>query len=195
MDGIDQAIARWMADHRASPLTHASRFLEDLGSSLMFVGVAGLVGLGLIAVHRAWSAVPQVVVAVLVTGIVTRPLKEIFDRPRPSGDLTLTTLYEPAMPSSHAILTSSVVVAVLLAPWWKSVLWRRVATVAGVAGCVVVAAAMVYLGGHWVSDILVGWLLGVTIAAAVMIAWQRWIQPPQRVDANRHGVAPLSKGQ
>lgn len=173
---MDLAIARWIAEHRSAPLTSASRFLEDLGASPVVFAIVGLVGLGVIAALRLWSAVPQVLIAVFVTLVVTRPMKGWFDRPRPSGDLTLTTLYEPAMPSSHAVLTSSVATAVLLAPWWTSVLLRRIAAAVAIIGCVVVAAAMVYLGGHWVTDILVGWVLGISITAGVMLAWRRWQQ-------------------
>lgn len=183
MDGTDLAVAEWVAGHRTASVTSACRFLEQLGASPTFFGLLAVVSLAIVAVLKLWSSLPQVIAAVLVTGIVTRPLKEIFDRPRPSGDLTLSTLYEPAMPSSHAVLTSSVAVAVLLAPWWTSVLARRIATVVAVLGCVVIAAAMVYLGGHWVSDILVGWLLGISIASAVMLAWQRWLQPVTRTAA------------
>lgn len=177
---MDHAIAQWLADHRTAHLTSASRLLEDLGASPVVFATVGLLGLGVVSVLRLWSAVPQVLVAVFVTLVVTRPLKGWFDRPRPSGDLTLTTLYEPAMPSSHAVLTSSVATAVLLAPWWTSVLLRRIAAVVAIIGCVVVAAAMVYLGGHWVSDILVGWMLGIMITGGVMLAWQRWLQPTPR---------------
>lgn len=188
MDALDLAIARWVADHRASPLTSASRLLEDLGASPVVFAIVGLLGLGVVAALRLWAGLPQVVVAVLVTAVATRPLKGWFDRPRPSGDLTLTTLYEPAMPSSHAVMTSSVAVAVLLAPWWTSVALRRAVAAVAVVGCVVVAAAMVYLGGHWVSDILVGWLLGTAITAGVMLAWQRW-------PTDRRAVAPSGKGE
>lgn len=187
MDAVDLAIARWVADHRASPLTSASRLLEDLGTSPVVFAIIGLVSLGAVAALRLWAGLPQVVVAVLVTAVATRPLKGWFDRPRPSGDLTLTTLYEPAMPSSHAVMTSSVAVAVLMAPWWTSALLRKVFVAVAVVGCVVVAAAMVYLGGHWVSDILVGWLLGIGITGGVMLAWQRWLPDRRAVDAPYKG--------
>ena len=170
MDSFDLRIAEWVADHRIGALTQGSRLLEDLGTSPTFFAVVLLSGLAVVAYRRAWAGLPSVAVSLLVTLAVTAPLKDVFDRPRPPADLALTTLYESSMPSSHAILTSACVTAVVMAPWWTSVRWQRIVAWAGVLACVVTAAAMVYLGGHWVTDVLVGWLLGSGLAAAVSAA-------------------------
>jgi membrane-associated phospholipid phosphatase len=181
---IDEAIARWIAEHRTDWLTDVCELLQAAGLSAAFMATMALIGVGFIAVHGTWHTVPQILVATITTGIMTRPLKGWIDRPRPSGDLTITTLYEPAMPSSHALLTASVVTAIVLAPWWTSTTWRRVTAALGIFGCVVVAAAMMYLGGHWLSDILVGWVLGAGITAVIMLAWQ-WRAARTSVTAGR----------
>jgi len=173
MDKPDLAVARWVADHRSDPVTHACRLLEDLAGSPPFFAAVLLVGLVAVGRHRAWSALPGVVVALLVTIVATAPLKDLVDRPRPPAELALTSIDGSAMPSSHAIYTSAAVVSVVMASWWTSQRARRAVALVGVAGCLVVAAAMVYLGGHWVSDVLVGWLLGAGISGAVMLGWQR----------------------
>ena len=74
------------------------------------------------------------------------------------------------MPSSHALITSAIVVAVVMADWWTSDRLRRAALVVGVVGCLMVGAAMVYMGAHWVTDVLVGWALGVGLTWALMRA-------------------------
>jgi membrane-associated phospholipid phosphatase len=173
MDSFDLRVAEWVADHRSAPLTHASRFLEHLGTSPGFFTIVLLTGLTLVAVRHAWAGLPSAAVALLTALAVTSPLKDVFDRPRPPADLAITTLHESSMPSSHAILTSACVTAVVMAPWWTSVRWQRIVACAGAAGCLVSAAAMVYLGGHWVTDVVVGWLLGSGITAAVMTLWRR----------------------
>jgi undecaprenyl-diphosphatase len=172
MDWFDLRVAEWVADHRVAPLTSASRFLEDLGTSPGFFTIVLIVGLVIVGVRRAWSGLPSAATSLLATLAVTLPLKNVFDRPRPPADLAITTLHESAMPSSHAILTSACVTAVVMAPWWTSVRWRRAVAVIGIVGCVVSAAAMVYLGGHWVTDVLVGWLLGAGVTAALMRLWR-----------------------
>ena len=172
MDRFDLHIAEWVADHRTGPLTSLSRTLEDLGTSPGFFTIVLVVGLVLVGVRRAWVGLPSAGTAVLGTLALTFPLKDVFDRPRPPADLAITTLHESSMPSSHAILTSACVTAVVLAPWWTSAFWRRLVLWIGVAGCVISADAMVYLGGHWVTDVLVGWVLGAGVTAAVMWLWR-----------------------
>lgn len=180
MGSVDLEVAEWMADHRNDTVTRVSRFLEDLGLSPLFFLVVAMVGLVVVAVLRLWSYLPAVATSLIVTAVVTSPLKELFDRPRPPAELALTTLYEPAMPSSHAILTSSIVVAIVMAPWWTSRAARLTVAVLGALGCVVVAATMIYLGGHWLTDVLVGWALGIVLTGSIMWLWQRWGLPGAR---------------
>lgn len=175
MGSLDLEIARWIADHRTAGLTRLCRGLEDIGTSSWVFLVLAAGSLALIVRFRVWTSLLGVGTSLFVTGLLTVPLKAIVDRPRPPAELALTTLAGPSMPSTHAILTSALVTAVVLAPWWTSAAWRRATAVVGVLGCVITGGAMVYLGGHWVSDVLVGWLLGAGITAAGMIGWGlRW---------------------
>ena len=119
------------------------------------------------------AGVARVVIAIGVTFTVTAPFKEWVDRPRPPYDLAISHLSGPAMPSSHAILTSTIATAIVMAPWWTSRGLRVAAAALGAAGCLLAGVAMVYLGGHWLSDVLVGWALGVGITAGLMVLLKR----------------------
>jgi membrane-associated phospholipid phosphatase len=164
---VDLEVARWLADHRSDPLTQVCRALEDLGTSPAFFLVVGLIGLAVVAALRLWGGLPRVMAALFVAVLVCGQLKQLIDRPRPAADLALTMLSGPSMPSSHAVFTSAAVTGVLLAPWWTSARLHRLAAVVGMTGCVISGTAMIYLGGHWLSDVLIGWLLGAGIAFAV----------------------------
>jgi undecaprenyl-diphosphatase len=170
---VDVEVARWCAEHRSDLATDIFRFLEDVGESPLFFIAAGIVALAVVLVLHLRTGLARVVIAMAVTLTATGPLKSWIDRPRPPYDLAITHLSGPAMPSSHAIFTSTVVVAVVMAPWWTSRRLRVAAAVLGGAGCVLAGVAMIYLGGHWLSDVLVGWALGIGITAASMVLLKR----------------------
>jgi len=170
---VDIEVARWCAEHRSSTATDVFQLLEDVGESLWFFVACGIVAVALVLLLRIRSGLLRAVIAVSVTLSVTGPLKSWIDRPRPPYDLAITHLSGPAMPSSHAIFTSTLVVAVVMGPWWTSRRLQVAAAVLGAVGCVVAAVAMIYLGGHWLSDVLVGWALGVGITAGMMLLLKR----------------------
>jgi membrane-associated phospholipid phosphatase len=81
-------------------------------------------------------------------------------------------------PSGHA--TTAVVVGgclVLLAAPALSVARRRVAWCAMVGYAVLVGVSRLYLRQHWLSDVLVGWLLGTAIVCVLAVAF---FAPPTR---------------
>ncbi|MCW2826253.1 MAG: hypothetical protein JWQ91_3170, partial [Aeromicrobium sp.] len=60
---VDLGLARWVADHRAAPVTDMCRSLEDLGRSPLFFGVVALAVLVVVAVRREWGALGRVATA------------------------------------------------------------------------------------------------------------------------------------
>ena len=92
-----------------------------------------------------WRPMIQVVLVLAAVSVLTGWLKPAIGRPRPPADLALTQVTGAAMPSSHALITSAIVVAVVMADWWASARLRR-ALFVGVVGCLLVGAAMVYSG-------------------------------------------------
>ena len=173
MDGFDLEIARWMADHRSEPVTQVARALEDLGTNHGVFTLVALAVLLVVGILRLWWGLLSVFLAWFAALVVMAPLKDVFDRPRPPADLAITTLGSSSFPSTHAIITSAAVVAVLMARWWTSPRMHRIAAWLGAILVVGSGAAMVYLGGHWTTDVLAGWFIGVTVSGGFMLLWRR----------------------
>ena len=107
----------------------------------------------------------RALVGTLVAGAVTTALKWLFRRQRPPGEGRgfYTHFDRHAFPSGHAGRSACMVVLLLplLPPWGFGLLpWAAL-----------VGLARVALQVHFVSDILGGWVVGVSVGAALLLAF------------------------
>lgn len=106
-------------------------------------------------------------VALVAVGatVVQQGMKTLVGRERPVWSDPVDSAQYLAYPSGHA-LTATVVCGLLLwllphpAPAWAPIAWAVAAV--SVLG---VGFTRVYLGVHWLSDVVAGWLLGVALVA------------------------------
>ncbi|MFI0773929.1 phosphatase PAP2 family protein [Streptomyces sp. NPDC021212] len=95
-------------------------------------------------------------------------VKALLDRPRPHWANPVDSAHYAAFPSGHA-LTATVTFGLLL---WMLKLhgapapWQRLATAVAAVSVLGVGVTRLYLGVHWPTDVLGGWLLG-----AALVAW------------------------
>ena len=165
---VDDTVAQWCADHRIAVLDTTTIWLADLSGMLGVLALAAVVWVSFAVWFGGWRPMLQVVLVLASVSLLTGWMKPVIDRPRPPADLALTQVTGSAMPSSHALITSAIVVAVVMADWWGTARLRRVVLAIGVVGCLLIGAAMVYMGAHWPSDVLVGWALGVGLTWPLM---------------------------
>jgi len=104
-------------------------------------------------------------------------LKFLYDRPRPDSVLPPIHAYSASFPSGHTtestaiFLTVATVIASLEAKHNTKILTYTAATFVIVA----IGFSRVYLGMHWPTDVLGGWVLG---AAWALAAWTALRQKP-----------------
>ena len=118
---------------------------------------------------------------VLMTGLsppIYSSLKLVVNRPRPTPDLVRVFQAEPgnSFPSGHAFL--AIVFWGLLAYFALTRLQRRSLRVLTLSGFLViillVGASRVYLGAHWPSDVLGGYVVGALLLTALVWLDRRW---------------------
>jgi len=147
---------------RGSPIIEeALRDLTALGGFAILGGLILSATIFLLLLDRRRQAIFLVVT--VVTGVLlTMLLKAGFDRPRPDlvpyGSHVLTASF----PSGHS--ASAAVIYLTLASLLTPALRRRRVRVFVVAAAIVTTLAVgfsrVYLGVHWPSDVVAGWLVG-----------------------------------
>ncbi|VAW78677.1 DedA protein [hydrothermal vent metagenome] len=155
--------------------------ITELGDSEVLYGFTALLGLWLVW-RRDWRMALHWVVTVAAVASLTWTLKLYTAVPRPP--LLDTSTLSFAFPSMHASLSVAVFgfLAVAIARELRSN-WHWVPYSIAVFLVVAISFSRVYLGVHWLSDILAGWSLGLIWVATMGIAYRHHPAPaiPARI--------------
>lgn len=167
LDGIDLSVLEFFASHRDPVFDLVPVTLGVAGTDVATMAVLQTLALVIALLTRAWRQLAAVVLAVGIAGVGVSALKDVIARPRPPADLTMLAGEGFAFPSTHAAFTSAAATAFVAVTAWRSRRARAVVTALLGAGVALVGFSMVYLGSHWASDVLVGWLIGVPLGAGI----------------------------
>ncbi|MGW7457563.1 phosphatase PAP2 family protein [Streptomyces sp. NPDC054797] len=163
----DEQVARDLHAHAVAHrgVTHAMRVLTDWVWDPWTMRALAALACVLLWRRGDRERALRVAVATVVAAAVQQGLKALVGRERPVWSDPVDSAHYAAYPSGHA-LTATVVCGLLLwllprpAPAWAPVAWAVAAV--SVLG---VGFTRIYLGVHWLSDVVAGWLLGVTLVA------------------------------
>jgi undecaprenyl-diphosphatase len=138
---------------------------------LVVVSVAGFLALQ----ERYRTAV--VVVMTAVSGeVLNAVMKQAFNRPRPSVVPHLRDVYTTSFPSGHAM--ESAIVYLTLGAILMRVAERRLTKLyclgIGVLLTALTGISRVYLGVHYPTDVVGGWIVGFAWASVCWLAAQRF---------------------
>ncbi|MFJ5997768.1 phosphatase PAP2 family protein [Streptomyces sp. NPDC092370] len=172
---IADTVHRWAVDEPA--LTQACRIFTDWvwdPWTMRLLSAAVVVWL-VVRVAARWTAV-WLALAVALGTLLQQGIKAVVDRPRPVWPDPVDSAHYSAFPSGHA-MTATVVCGLLL--WLlhrhgagRAV--RRSALAVAVVSVAGVGLTRIWLGVHWPSDVLGGWLLGTTVVALAVWVHRRW---------------------
>jgi undecaprenyl-diphosphatase len=170
----DPVVAAEAVASRTMVITPLAQVVTFLGSTVSI----GAMALALVA-WVGWRRRQRVLAMILAgsmaaSAALTVGLKLLLARPRPPAALVMGPVDTGfAFPSGHT-LNSTVFFGLLagLALTQMRTPGRKVAVVAlWLAASLAVAASRVYLGYHWMTDVMGGFGVGVGVLAATVIAW------------------------
>jgi undecaprenyl-diphosphatase len=159
---VDRPVNRFFLQHRDGALTPWMKALTLLGAEPVLIGLMIVVGLVWWLRSRTWRPLLLGVGAWGGAVVLSNTIKALIERPRPPALEWIGTASGSSFPSGHATGTVAVygVIATLLAaatPKWsrKVALWT-----AAVIVWLAVGTTRLYLGVHWLTDVLGGYALG-----------------------------------
>ncbi|MBI4331683.1 MAG: phosphatase PAP2 family protein [Chloroflexi bacterium] len=118
----------------------------------------------------------RLMVMFLLSSYLNAGLKDLFHQPRPfviDPGVQLVAESGYGLPSGHA--QSSVVVYGSISIWTNR-RWSRVAAIVLIALIALIGISRVYLGVHFPTDVLAGWVVGLTVLGLYLIAADRGVE-------------------
>jgi len=167
--GADPVVQRFLIEHRTGGLTDLFRVITRLGGPAVIISVSVVVTVLLVWRHHRVLAL-GLVLATVGTAILVAVVKLLVDRSRPPPINRLAAATGASFPSGH----SAEAIAFYGALAWIVVelVHDRRLRVLACAGAIVlglmVGFSRAYLGVHWTSDVVSGWLLGLAWLAATI---------------------------
>jgi len=171
LTALDAEIAQWLHRRTEVPLTRVVLVVTDLQSTVAIACYAAIAGVWF-AARRQWRELTTVAIAIGGGLLLNVLMKHAFQRARPTFDEPLLTLASYSFPSGH--VAASTVFYGLVVAWTfartKRGLWRALALVGALAMVVLVAFTRMYLGLHYLSDVVAAFAEGVAWLAISLSA-------------------------
>jgi membrane-associated phospholipid phosphatase len=167
---VDQPVALFFVGHREAWLTRLMQDLTNLGSVRVLVPVIVVVGVGWWLRRRSWRPLGLLAAAYVGADLAFNAVKELVHRPRPPATILLKPVAGPSFPSGHATQAMAVygllatLTAAATTSWaCKVTAWTLAVVITGT-----VAVSRLYLGAHWLTDVLGGLALGAAWLFALL---------------------------
>ncbi len=170
----DEAIADWFQQSDVPALGGYLAFVNALGNAWIRTALVAAVVVLLGLRHRGWEALLALYAFVPI--FANSLIKDLVERPRPSGELVnvTETVSGFSFPSGHTVSTSALFLVLFFA--MPAVVPHRLLRWLLQAGCVLMiisaGPARVYVGVHWPSDVVAGYLLAALVILPLLWAYR-----------------------
>ena len=165
---FDENVLRWIQTHRSPAMNSVMLEVTTLGSGMVLIMMVCVASVFLWLTKHHWS-VYILLMGVLGGQVMNRLLKGFFERPRPSVVEWVTEVSSKSFPSGHA-MTAMITygsVAYLVARLEPTRLLRRTTFIMAALFIIAIGVSRMYLGVHYPSDIIAGYLGGIAWLAFV----------------------------
>lgn len=191
----DVHVHDWVLTHRGSGATLFFATMSIVGGPGGIAVIAGIVTIALLIARRFRWAI-YLAVTVAGGGLLDMELKRYFARARPDVAAMLRHAHGYSFPSGHA-MGSTIAFGALAylasrsIPQWR---WKSAVIALAMTLILSISASRIYLGVHWVSDIVAGiaagavWVTSTTVAYEVLRRIRRLRGQLRLRSSNRDGA-------
>jgi membrane-associated phospholipid phosphatase len=171
---VDRALHSESIEVRSGALTTLAVIVTNVGNTVSMAVLATVVAAWCWYAGRRADAL-LAIGAMAGAYALFRALKVLLDRPRPPAADRLVDAANQSLPSGHATMSIVVMGTLVVLAWRGRTTATRAVLVAVTAVWVgAVGATRVYLGVHWFSDVIAGWLVGAAWLALCVALWSWW---------------------
>jgi membrane-associated phospholipid phosphatase len=171
----DQAILLEIHSTSQPILDRIALTITPLGVFYGVFPVATVIGTVLLY-QRRWRSLTYLLVTLLGSALINRTVKVWLHRDRPSLWETFKPHTDFSFPSGHAMSSMSLVAALVILTWGTR--WCKWAIGFGSIFVVTIAWTRLYLGVHFPSDILAGWMISLSWAIGVSLVIRPHLESP-----------------
>lgn len=170
---FDEATLLWINQHASPGFDSFFVAFTELGGLIVVTVVSALL-FGYFLYRKKYTKALLVAAGVGGAALMNIILKSIFDRPRPDLWEWLVVETHFSFPSGHATASMALAI-VVVALLWKTK-WRIASMIGAAMYILSIGFSRLYLGVHYPTDILGGWLLGaawVLLVIGVIFAFRQ----------------------
>jgi membrane-associated phospholipid phosphatase len=179
---VDEHVAQWLHGQATPVLTQVMRTVSKLHNTMAMI-IMTLVFAAVLIAKRHWWWLVSLILAVPGGMLLNVSLKHAFQRARPSFDLPLVSLHTYSFPSGHTV-TSTLFYGILAAFIISATTSRTArvwAVLAAFSMVILVAFSRLYLGAHYLSDVLAAMAVGLAWLALCLTGMHAYTsRPPSR---------------
>ncbi len=154
--------------------------METIAAAGTSIGAAAAVGFALLATFALRGTRPAMfLLAVAAVGVLVRTvLKTAIARPRPTEELVrvMDIRDSYSFPSGHVMFYVVLLGALYFLLISRGLSGRtiRLAQAAIAVALVLTGISRIYLGVHWLSDVVAGYVFGAVLVVLAAWVWRRW---------------------
>jgi membrane-associated phospholipid phosphatase len=173
---LDPLFGTWLVARTTLPGDQIFALVTFLGNALIISAGTGLIGFWLVR-KKNWKKLHLLFFAVTGGALLNLALKNIFQRTRPAIPGAYMTETGFSFPSGHSMISLVFygMVAYLALSYVKSKKWKAFIVAGALAICALIGISRLYLGVHFLTDVLAGWAAGGLWLALCILGdfWQQ----------------------